>query len=190
MTEKPTESEDDDDEEKGKDTPWYMVALWIIVVLFLIVVVILIVMRREDDDDDGDDGADDDGNDGDDTPDDDNASQAVLQESEPQEATPTDAEANETIPLTVEPLIQTSAIRTEGKKSYVNLSVLNDYFEDGEEVTLQSLKEKHLLGARIQRVKVIGSSGLTKRLIVRAHAYSAQAKVTIEALGGETHVEL
>ncbi|MBR6795156.1 MAG: uL15 family ribosomal protein, partial [Clostridia bacterium] len=88
------------------------------------------------------------------------------------------------------PLVVTPAIRTEGKKSYINLSVLNDYFEDGDEVTLAILKQKNLLPARIQRVKVIGNSGLEKRLTVRAHAYSAQAQMKIVSLGGEAHIVL
>ena len=57
-------------------------------------------------------------------------------------------------------------------------------------MTLRALKDKGLLPERIQRVKVIGNSGLEKRLTVRAHAYSVQAQAKILALGGEAHVEL
>ena len=183
--------------------PWYMVVLWIILVLLLIGIVILIVLRRGPKDDGHNDG-------GEEEPAEELEEEAVPavvptpEETEPAEEpeeevapavvpTPEEAEPAKEPPIPEEPktpLIVTPAIRTEGKKSYINLSVLNDYFEDGDEVTLAILKQKNLLPARIQRVKVIGNSGLEKRLTVRAHAYSAQAQMKIVSLGGEAHIVL
>ena len=175
----------DDRPKDDDDMPWYMIVLWIILVLLLIGIVILIIMRRDPDDEDGEaeEPSNEEGEDEVGEPE----TMPIPEEITPEE--PTVIEPSE--PIAESPkqvLISTPAIRTEGKKSYINLSVLNEYFEDGDAVTLQALKYKNLLPARIQRVKVIGNSGLEKRLVVHAHAYSAQAQAKIILLGGEAHI--
>jgi len=69
----------------------------------------------------------------------------------------------------------------------VNLRDLNA-FDDGATVDPQSLKALGLANGRGHGVKVLGSGDLTKKLTVKAHAFSASAKSKIEALGGTCEV--
>jgi large subunit ribosomal protein L15 len=73
----------------------------------------------------------------------------------------------------------------------VNLSDLNR-FEDGVEVTPESLRANGLATRKRIPVKVLGRGELErKNLIVTAHAFSASAREKIEAAGGTcTVVEL
>ena len=70
----------------------------------------------------------------------------------------------------------------------VNLRDLERCFEAGEEVTTDTLKEKGLLKHVYDGVKVLGNGECTKKLTVRAHAFSASAKEKIEANGGTAEV--
>lgn len=74
---------------------------------------------------------------------------------------------------------------TEFKISYrpVNLLDLNA-FEDGNTVDLQAFKKAGLANGSHHGIKVLGSGELTKKLVVKAAAFSAKAKSAIEALGG------
>jgi len=65
----------------------------------------------------------------------------------------------------------------------VNLSDLEARFAANDEVTPESLREAGLAKRR-DPVKILGRGELTKKLTVRAHAFSAQAKEKIEAAGG------
>lgn len=65
----------------------------------------------------------------------------------------------------------------------VNLSDLEARFEAGDEVTPDTLREKGL-ATRKDPVKVLGKGDLTKKLTVKAHAFSATAREKIEAAGG------
>ncbi len=67
---------------------------------------------------------------------------------------------------------------------HVKLSDLERVFEDGTEVTLELLLEKGLIKNARTDVKVLANGGLTKRLEVTAHAFSASAREKIEAAGG------
>lgn len=64
----------------------------------------------------------------------------------------------------------------------VNLDVL-DRFEDGAEVTPESLRARGLTPKR-GNVKILGRGELTKKLTVRAHKFSKTAREAIEAAGG------
>ncbi len=66
----------------------------------------------------------------------------------------------------------------------VNLAALEDRFEAGAEVTLETLREHGLATRREVPVKVLAKGELTKALTVHAHAFSASAKARIEAAGG------
>ena len=66
----------------------------------------------------------------------------------------------------------------------VNLSALN-VFEDGAEVTESELLAKGLVSKVKDGVKVLGNGELTKKLTVKAAAFSASAKEKIEAAGGK-----
>ena len=69
----------------------------------------------------------------------------------------------------------------------VNVSMLNR-FEDGAEVTIDSMVEIGLFSNPKDGVKVLGNGELTKELTVAVTAVSASAKEKIEALGGKVEV--
>ena len=70
----------------------------------------------------------------------------------------------------------------------VNVSVLNDRFEDGAEVDAQVLLDAGILSKCQYGVKILGNGEITKKLTVRAKAFSASAKEKIEAAGGKAEV--
>ena len=69
----------------------------------------------------------------------------------------------------------------------VNVSVLN-MFEDGSVVDCEKLREAGLAGKAADGLKVLGNGELTKKLTVRAAAFTAAAKEKIEAAGGKAEV--
>ena len=69
----------------------------------------------------------------------------------------------------------------------INLSALEG-FEDGAVVTVDSLIESGIVRNPKDGVKILGNGELTKKLIVKANAFSASAKEKIEALGGTCEV--
>jgi len=66
----------------------------------------------------------------------------------------------------------------------VNLRDLETRFESGADVTLEALKEAGLIDSLRKDVKILGDGGLTKKLTVTAHRFSATAREKIEAAGG------
>jgi large subunit ribosomal protein L15 len=66
----------------------------------------------------------------------------------------------------------------------VNVRDLHRAFEDGSEVTLETLLEKGLIKNTRTDVKVLGQGDLTKKLTVTAHSFSASAREKIEKAGG------
>ena len=71
--------------------------------------------------------------------------------------------------------------------STVNVSDLNR-FEDGTIVDTKLLKEVGLIKKELDGVKVLGSGELTKKLTVKANAFTKSAKEKIETIGGKTEV--
>ena len=65
----------------------------------------------------------------------------------------------------------------------VNLSDLDQRFKAGAEVSPQTLREAGL-AKRSDPVKILARGELSKKLTVRAHAFSAAAREKIEAAGG------
>ena len=65
----------------------------------------------------------------------------------------------------------------------VNVGSL-DRFDDGAEVTPESLVERGLLKNTKTDVKLLGNGELTKKLTVRVHAISASAREKVEGAGG------
>ncbi len=65
----------------------------------------------------------------------------------------------------------------------VNLSDLDARFKANDEVTPESLRESGLAKRR-DPVKILARGDISKKLTVRAHAFSATAKEKIEAAGG------
>ena len=69
----------------------------------------------------------------------------------------------------------------------VNVSALNK-FEDGSVVDAEALLKAGVLDKCEYGVKVLGNGSLTKKLTVKASAFSESAKEKIEAAGGKTEV--
>ena len=65
----------------------------------------------------------------------------------------------------------------------VNVSAL-DRFDDGAEVTPESLAAAGLISSTRKDVKILGQGELSKKLSVTAHRFSATAREKIEAAGG------
>ena len=70
----------------------------------------------------------------------------------------------------------------------VNVSVLDARFDDGAEVDAQALLAAGVLSKCEYGVKILGNGDITKKLTVRAKAFSASAKEKIEAAGGKAEV--
>ncbi|MDR2044383.1 MAG: 50S ribosomal protein L15 [Clostridium sp.] len=69
----------------------------------------------------------------------------------------------------------------------INVSAL-ERFEDGDTVTVQSLLDRRIIRKTGDCVKILGDGDFTKKLTVKAGAFSASAKERIEALGGTAEV--
>ena len=66
----------------------------------------------------------------------------------------------------------------------VNLADLEARFDDGAEVTPESLKGQNLATRRDVPVKILGRGEISKSLTVHAHGFSKSAREKIEAAGG------
>ena len=69
----------------------------------------------------------------------------------------------------------------------VNVSAL-EKFEDGAEVTAEILCNAGIVKNALDGIKILGTGTLTKKLTVKAAAFSASAKEKIEAAGGKAEV--
>ena len=69
----------------------------------------------------------------------------------------------------------------------INLSAL-EVFEDGATVDAAALADKGIIKKASLPVKVLANGKLTKKLTVKASAFSEGAKAKIEAAGGKTEV--
>ena len=70
----------------------------------------------------------------------------------------------------------------------INLGALNDMFEDGSVVDVDALIESGIVKNPKDGVKILGNGEITKKLTVKANAFSASAKEKIEAAGGTAEV--
>ena len=75
------------------------------------------------------------------------------------------------------------------RKEYaiVNLDDLNK-FNDGSEVTVETLKENGLVKKELSGVKLLGNGELKVKLTVKVNKVSAAAKKAVEAAGGTVEV--
>ena len=69
----------------------------------------------------------------------------------------------------------------------VNVGTLNK-FEDGAVVDIAALTEKGIVKNSFDSVKILSNGTITKKLTVKASAFSEGAKAKIEAAGGKTEV--
>ena len=69
----------------------------------------------------------------------------------------------------------------------INISAL-EKFDNGADLTVDTLIESGIVKNPKDGVKILGNGELTKKLNVKANAFSASAKEKIEALGGTCEV--
>ena len=69
----------------------------------------------------------------------------------------------------------------------INVSAL-ERFDNGAEVTVETLIETGIVSNPRDGVKILGNGELTKKLTVKANAFSESAKEKIEAVGGTCEV--
>ena len=70
----------------------------------------------------------------------------------------------------------------------VNVAALDAAFDNGAVVDAAALIEKGLVKKELDGIKVLAHGELTKKLTVKAHAFSAEAKAKIEAARGTAEV--
>ena len=78
--------------------------------------------------------------------------------------------------------------RFETKYATINLSDLNTFVNNGDEVTPEILKERGIIKKQLSGVKVLGNGTLSKALTVKASRFSTSAINKIEQAGGKTEV--
>ena len=69
----------------------------------------------------------------------------------------------------------------------INVSEL-EVFDDGATVEIADLLERRIIRKELDGVKILGDGNLTKKLTVKANAFSESAKSKIEASGGSAEV--
>ena len=67
----------------------------------------------------------------------------------------------------------------------VNVSTLEQKFQNGDIVNLETLLARKIIRKACDGLKVLGDGELTKKLTVQAAVFSAAAKETITAVGGQ-----
>ena len=70
----------------------------------------------------------------------------------------------------------------------VNLSAIDEKFADDAVVDVEALIEAGLVKKALDGVKVLGNGEISKKLTVKANAFSESAKAKIEAAGGKAEV--
>jgi len=70
----------------------------------------------------------------------------------------------------------------------INLSDLNKYYQEGEIVSPESLKEKGIIKKELTGIKVLGNGSLDHKLTIKAHRFSTKAVTKIESAGGKAEV--
>jgi large subunit ribosomal protein L15 len=74
------------------------------------------------------------------------------------------------------------------KYQTVNVSLLDEHFEDGAEIDAARLAAIRLISNAAAPLKILGEGDITKKLSIKANAYSASAAKKIEAAGGKAEV--
>lgn len=69
-----------------------------------------------------------------------------------------------------------SNVRFRRAYDVVNLKQLNEIFEDGDTVNMESLKERGFVSGHTHGIKLLGTGELTKKLKIRVHAFSDSAR--------------
>ena len=70
----------------------------------------------------------------------------------------------------------------------INLSDLNNFFNDGDVVTPEILFERKILKKELNGVKILGNGNLDKKLTIKAHRFTSSAVTKINDAGGKAEV--
>jgi large subunit ribosomal protein L15 len=70
----------------------------------------------------------------------------------------------------------------------INVGQLDALFADGDEVNVETLREKNRAKSRFDVLKILGDGELTKKLKISAHRFSKSASEKIAKVGGEAIV--
>ena len=70
----------------------------------------------------------------------------------------------------------------------INLDDLNKFFNDGDVVTPEILKERGIIKNSLCGIKILANGNLDKKLTIKAHRYSSKAVTKIEEAGGKAEV--
>lgn len=73
---------------------------------------------------------------------------------------------------------------SKGKKGIVNIDVLSQKFQSGSRITIEALREQHIINNNVNYVKVLANGLLDKPLIVEADDFSLAAVKMIALTGG------
>ncbi len=78
--------------------------------------------------------------------------------------------------------------RFETKYATINLSQIDKYFNDGDVVSPEILKERGIIKKQLAGIKVLANGELTKKVTVKAQRFSSKAVSKIEDAGGKAEV--
>ena len=70
----------------------------------------------------------------------------------------------------------------------INLDSLNKFFNDGDVVTPEILKERGIIKNSLCGIKVLANGNLDKKLTIKAQRFSSKAVTKIEEAGGKAEV--
>ena len=70
----------------------------------------------------------------------------------------------------------------------LNVSQLEQFYENGDTVVSEDLIERGIIKDTKDGLKILGNGEITKKLTVKANAFSESAKQKIEAAGGKAEV--
>lgn len=76
----------------------------------------------------------------------------------------------------------------ETKYATINLAQIDEFFNDGDVVTPEVLKERGIIKKQLSGIKVLANGELTKKLTIKAHRFSTKAVTKIENAGGKAEV--
>lgn len=80
------------------------------------------------------------------------------------------------------PLRGFNNIRFNKKKDAINLGMINEYYQDGEVVNEETLREKGLISGRVYGIKILGNGTLTKKLRFEVDGFSESAQQQLKDL--------
>ena len=70
----------------------------------------------------------------------------------------------------------------------IKVSDLNKFFNDGDVVSEEVLKERGIIKKRLSGIKILGNGNLEKKLTIKANRFTTTAVSKIEEAGGKAEV--